>query len=189
MRKPHSRRRLPCRPRKSGSRTALALSRGFRMAADRFDIRGDVFVTPEWRRLIPTSWQIVPDAWHAMLSYLSFTSWKTEGYNALQQLELRGNRYSCCPLSIATGVAMSPAVAARFPWYIKSFMDGKAHGVCISRLFALHRILHRTRHDRGSAWFPERAGADCTGTDARSAVDACSCGLAVGLAGIVVIHT
>ena len=35
-----------------------------------------LFVTPEWRRLIPTSWQIVPDAWHAMLSYLSFTSWK-----------------------------------------------------------------------------------------------------------------
>src|SRR5271157_1559454 len=29
-----------------------------------------LFITPEWRRLIPTSWQIVPDAWHAMLSYL-----------------------------------------------------------------------------------------------------------------------
>jgi thiosulfate reductase cytochrome b subunit len=26
-----------------------------------------LFVTPEWRRLIPTSWQIVPDAWHAWL--------------------------------------------------------------------------------------------------------------------------
>ena len=38
-----------------------------------------LFVTPEWRRLIPTSWQIVPDAWHAMLSYLSFHVVETPG--------------------------------------------------------------------------------------------------------------
>jgi hypothetical protein len=38
-----------------------------------------LFVTPEWRRLIPTSWQIVPDAWHAILSYLSFHVVETPG--------------------------------------------------------------------------------------------------------------
>jgi sulfoxide reductase catalytic subunit YedY len=81
-----------------------------------------LFVTPEWRRLIPTSRQIVPEAWHAMLSFLSFHVVETPGgYNALQQLSYAAVIFLLVPLSIATGVAMSPAVAARFPWYIKIF--------------------------------------------------------------------
>ena len=81
-----------------------------------------LFVTPEWRRLIPTSWQIVPDAWHAMLTYLNFHVVETPGgYNALQQLSYAAVIFLLAPFSIATGVAMSPAVAARFPWYIKIF--------------------------------------------------------------------
>ena len=81
-----------------------------------------LFVTPEWRRLIPTSWQIVPDALHAMLRYLSLHVVETPGaYNALQQLSYAAVIFLLAPFSIATGVAMSPAVAARFPWYIKLF--------------------------------------------------------------------
>ena len=81
-----------------------------------------LFVTPEWRRLIPTSWQIVPDAWHAMLRYLSLHVVETPGaYNALQQLSYAAVIFLLAPFSIATGIAMSPAVAARFPWYIKLF--------------------------------------------------------------------
>ena len=81
-----------------------------------------LFVTPEWRRLIPTSWQIVPDAWHVMQSYLSFHIVDALGtYNALQQLTYATVIFFLAPFSIATGIAMSPAVAARFPWYIKIF--------------------------------------------------------------------
>ena len=81
-----------------------------------------LFVTPEWRRLIPTSWQIFPGAWHAMLSYLSFHIVETPGaYNALQQLSYAGVVFLLAPFSIATGLAMSPAIAARFPWYIRIF--------------------------------------------------------------------
>ena len=81
-----------------------------------------LFITPEWRRLIPTFWQIVPDAWHAMLSYLSFHVVETPGgYNGLQQLSYAAIIFLLAPFSIATGIAMSPAVAARFPWYIKIF--------------------------------------------------------------------
>ena len=81
-----------------------------------------LFVTPEWRRLIPTSWQIVPDAWHTGLRYLSFHVVETPGgYNALQQLSYAAVVFLLAPFSIATGIAMSPAVAARFPWYIKIF--------------------------------------------------------------------
>jgi methionine sulfoxide reductase catalytic subunit len=42
-------------------------------------------------------------------------------YNALQQLSYAAVIFLLAPFSIATGVAMSPAVAARFPSYIKIF--------------------------------------------------------------------
>ena len=81
-----------------------------------------LFISPEWRRLIPTSWQIVPDAWHALLGYLSLHIVETPGgYNALQQLTYAAVVFLLAPFSIATGIAMSPAVAARFPRYLKLF--------------------------------------------------------------------
>jgi len=81
-----------------------------------------LFVTPEWRRLVPASWRIIEDAWYAMRSYLSFHIVETPGeYNALQQLSYAAVVFLLAPFSIATGVAMSPAVAARFPTYIKLF--------------------------------------------------------------------
>jgi sulfoxide reductase catalytic subunit YedY len=81
-----------------------------------------LFVTPEWRRLIPASWQIVPDAGRALFSYLTLHIVESPGtYNALQQLSYAAVVFVLAPLSIATGLAMSPAIAARFPWYIKIF--------------------------------------------------------------------
>ena len=57
-----------------------------------------------------------------MLSYLSFHIVETPGgYNALQQLSYAAVIFLLAPFSIATGMAMSPAVAARFPKYIKLF--------------------------------------------------------------------
>ena len=140
-----------------------------------------LFVTPEWRRLIPTSWQIVPDAWHAMLSYLSFHLVETPGgYNALQQLSYAAVIFLLAPFSIATGIAMSPAVAARFPTYIKLFHGRQgARSLHFLALCTFIAILPRARHHRGSAWFPDRVGNDCFGGDAQSTSDACSGGLAL----------
>jgi methionine sulfoxide reductase catalytic subunit len=81
-----------------------------------------LFASPEWHRLIPASWQVVPDAGRALLSYLTLHIVETPGtYNALQQLSYAGVVFLLAPFSIATGIAMSPAIAARFPWYIKIF--------------------------------------------------------------------
>ena len=81
-----------------------------------------LFVTPEWRRLIPTSWQIVPDAWHAMLTYLSFHVVETPGgYNAITAVELCRSDIPACTVQHCDGSGDVPAVAARFPWYIKIF--------------------------------------------------------------------
>jgi len=81
-----------------------------------------LFVTPEWRRLIPTSWQIFPDALHVAWNYITLHIEETpRAYNALQKLTYASIIFLLAPFSIATGIAMSPAVAARFPWYIKLF--------------------------------------------------------------------
>jgi len=124
-----------------------------------------LFVTPEWRRLIPTSWQIVPDAWYTLRSYLSFHLVETPGgYNALQQLSYAAVIFMLAPFSIATGIAMSPAVAARFPWYIKIF-HGRQGARSLHFLALCAFILFFIGHVTivGSAWFPERAGTDCSG--------------------------
>ena len=86
-----------------------------------------LFVSPEWHRLIPASWRIVPDAGRALLNYLTLHIVETPGaYNALQQLSYAAVVFLLAPFSIATGIAMSPAIAARFPWYIKIFHGRQA---------------------------------------------------------------
>lgn len=73
--------------------------------------------TPQWQRLVPTSWSILPDAWQTLLIYLQFAL-PPEGhpYNPLQQLSYFAIVLIVAPLQIITGVMMSPALAGRFPW-------------------------------------------------------------------------
>lgn len=81
-----------------------------------------LFGTGEWRRLVPTRWDILPGAWHTFAAYLHFHVPDQAGtHNPLQQLAYFGVVFGLAPLSIATGAAMSPAVAARFPRYIRLF--------------------------------------------------------------------
>jgi methionine sulfoxide reductase catalytic subunit len=100
-----------------------------------------LFVTPEWRRLVPTSWSIVPEAWQALTSYLSLHLVVTPGrYNALEQLAYFGVVFLLSPLAIATGLAMSPSIAARFPWYLRLFRGRQAarsiHFLCLCAFLA-----------------------------------------------------
>jgi DMSO/TMAO reductase YedYZ molybdopterin-dependent catalytic subunit/thiosulfate reductase cytochrome b subunit len=75
-----------------------------------------IFVGSEWRRLVPTSWAIVPDAWHALLAYARVRIPASgNGYNALQQLTYFLVIFALTPLQMLTGLAMSPALAACFP--------------------------------------------------------------------------
>ena len=83
-----------------------------------------LFVTENWSRLIPTSWDIFPAAWHVLVSYatLHFPAASAfHPYNPLQQLAYAGVVFVLAPLSILTGPAMSPAFTARFPWYLRLF--------------------------------------------------------------------
>ena len=81
-----------------------------------------LFTTGEWKRLVPTSWDIFPRAWETFLSSISFNmppEAAFQPYDALQQLAYFGVVFILAPLAIVTGIAMSPAFAGRFPWYLK----------------------------------------------------------------------
>jgi thiosulfate reductase cytochrome b subunit len=82
-----------------------------------------LFCTTQWKRLVPTSWQIVPDAWAVFVHYATFhIPPEPNGfysYNALQQLSYFGVVFILAPSAMATGLSMSPAFTARFAWYSK----------------------------------------------------------------------
>lgn len=82
-----------------------------------------MLITGEWQRIIPTSWQIFPGVWAMFVSYvtLHFPPEILGTYNPLQQLTYFTVIFIFAPLSFFTGMAMSPGVLSRFPWYAKIF--------------------------------------------------------------------
>lgn len=81
-----------------------------------------LFATPQWRRLVPTSWGIFPAAWQAIAAYAHFRL-PPDGnpFNGIQQLTYFFVIFILSPLQILTGIMMSPALVARFPWFPKVF--------------------------------------------------------------------
>ena len=84
-----------------------------------------LFCTSQWKRLVPTSWNIVPGAWNIFVHYATLhLPPEPDGfysYNPLQQLAYFAVVFIMAPLSMLTGIAMSPAAVNRFPWYPKLF--------------------------------------------------------------------
>jgi methionine sulfoxide reductase catalytic subunit len=88
-----------------------------------FVITGLIFVglllsTNQWQRLVPTSGTVFVQAWSTFVHYANF-HFPPEpngyyGYNALQQLTYFAMVFLMGPLSIATGLAMSPALVNHF---------------------------------------------------------------------------
>ncbi|WP_370872256.1 cytochrome b/b6 domain-containing protein [Arthrobacter bambusae] len=71
-----------------------------------------IFTTGHWKRLVPDSWGIFPNAISAALQYFSL-SWPVDNgwvsYNSLQMLAYFTTVFIAAPLSIITGLRMSPA--------------------------------------------------------------------------------
>lgn len=81
-----------------------------------------LFATGLWRRLIPTSWDVFPQAWDSLVIYLGFGVPSIEHfqpYDPLQMLTYSAVVFILAPIMILTGIAMAPAVRSRFPWYVK----------------------------------------------------------------------
>ncbi|MAL07366.1 MAG: hypothetical protein CMH36_11165 [Microbacterium sp.] len=69
-----------------------------------------LFVTGQWLRIVPTSWEVFPNAVTAVLKYISL-DWPTEdgwvNYNSIQQLTYFATVFLAAPLAAITGVRMS----------------------------------------------------------------------------------
>ena len=69
-----------------------------------------LFATGQWMRVVPTSWEVIPNAVSAGLQYLSL-DWPLENgwvnYNSLQVLAYFATIFIAAPLAALTGVRMS----------------------------------------------------------------------------------
>lgn len=92
-----------------------------------------LFVSGHWMRIIPTSWEVFPNALSAMLQYMTL-DWPVENgwvnYNSLQQLMYFTIIFIAAPLAIITGVRMSEW------WPEKAVKLNKAYPAPLAR--ALH---------------------------------------------------
>ncbi len=76
-----------------------------------------LFSTDQWKRLVPTSWEVFPNAVSTALQYLSLQLPQNAGfsaYNALQLLAYFITVFLAAPLALVTGLLQAPAVAGRF---------------------------------------------------------------------------
>ncbi|WP_309068010.1 cytochrome b/b6 domain-containing protein [Microbacterium sp.] len=69
-----------------------------------------LFATGHWVRIVPTSWDVFPNALSALIQYVSL-DWPTHsgwtGYNGLQQLSYFAIVFVASPLAILTGARLS----------------------------------------------------------------------------------
>ena len=149
-----------------------------------------LLVTGEWSRLIPTSWSIFPAAWHTLLMYLSlhippksvFTP-----YDPLQQLGYAAVVFVLAPFMLLTGAAMSPAIEAMFPWYIKLF-GGRQAARSLHFLSLIAFVLFTAAHTVLVliVYFPDNIRNIVFGTEQGSVWVATAIGVAAVLLVVVV---
>ncbi len=102
-----------------------------------------------WRRLVPTSWRILPDAWDIFVHYATFhLPAEPNGfyrYNALQQLTYFLTIFVLAPLAILSGPSMSPALTNRFRWYPRlpgNRQIGRSLHFLVMGAFVVFLVLH-----------------------------------------------
>lgn len=110
---------------------------------------GFLIFSGQWTRLIPTDFSVFQSAINTMLSYLTL-NFPAEGthYNGLQQLTYAGVVFVLAPITIISGLALSPALVARFPGFLKLFGNRRQvarsiHFIAMV-LFSLFIVIHVT---------------------------------------------
>jgi sulfoxide reductase catalytic subunit YedY len=88
--------------------------------------------TGQWPRLVPTTWEVLPNAASTALQYLSLTfpayeSWTR--YNSLQQLTYFITVFVAAPVSIFTGFMQGPAISNRLGWFGRAFNRQRARSI------------------------------------------------------------
>lgn len=99
-----------------------------------------LFITGQWHRLVPTSWDVIPNAVSAAVQYGSLDFPANEGFttfNGLQIIAYFITIFIAAPLAVITGLLQSPAIAAKL---------GTGSG-------PFNRQVARTAHFLVMSWF------------------------------------
>ena len=108
-----------------------------------------LFAGGRWQRLVPTSWDVFPNALSTLIQYLSL-NWPAEhgwvAYNGLQLIAYFVTVFIAAPLALITGLGMSPALSARFRRISKVFSIQTARSLHFLVLvwFLVFIVLHVT---------------------------------------------
>jgi thiosulfate reductase cytochrome b subunit len=108
-----------------------------------------LFSTGQWARIVPTSWDIVPNAVSVAIQYASF-DWPTENgwinYNALQVLAYFATVFIAAPLAIITGIRTVPGLAGWWRRFDRVYPVGIARAIHypVMIYFVLFIIAHVT---------------------------------------------
>jgi len=76
-----------------------------------------LFATGQWRRIVPRSWDVIPNAASTAVQYASLQLPANEGftsYNGMQMIAYFVTVFVAAPLAFITGLLQAPSVAARF---------------------------------------------------------------------------
>lgn len=102
-----------------GIRHSIGLARWWHFSCDMLWLINGVifyfllFYTNQWQRLVPTSWDVFPNALSTALQYLSFQMPYENGwvrYNSLQQLAYFTTVFLAAPVAVITGMMQAPAI-------------------------------------------------------------------------------
>jgi thiosulfate reductase cytochrome b subunit len=103
-----------------------------------------LFATGQWVRIVPTRWDVIPNALSAAIQYLTFT-WPVENpwvvYNSLQMLSYFGVVFVLAPLAILTGVRLSSAWPLDAPRLNRVLPEGPIRRLHVIVLFAFMAFI------------------------------------------------
>ena len=138
-----------------GLRHSIGLARWWHLGVDALWLLNGVvfyvllFATGRWQRLVPTSWDVFPNALSTLVQYLSL-NWPAEhgwvAYNGLQLIAYFVTVFIAAPLALITGLGMSPALSTRFKRISRIFSIQTARSLHFLVLvwFLIFIVIHVT---------------------------------------------
>ena len=106
-----------------------------------------LFSTGQWVRIVPTRWDVIPNAVSAGLQYVSFEWPHANGwvnYNSLQLLTYFATVFLAAPLAVLTGIRLSPGLSMRLRRFDKAFPLRAARGIHFAVMiwFVAFTVVH-----------------------------------------------
>ena len=138
-----------------GRRHSIGLARWWHLGIDTLWLLNGVvffvliFATGQWMRLVPLSWDVIPNSISVAIQYLSL-AWPLENgwvnYNSLQLIAYFLTVFVAAPMALITGLGMSPALSTRFRWISSVFSIQVARSLHFLVLcwFVMFIVVHVT---------------------------------------------